>query len=263
MFKKSVKRYPEQYWGEVVAYQVGEMLGVTVPPAYAAFNSKNGQCGALIEWFYVDGQASLVAGGNYMQYIHPEYDRKKGAEHNFRWVNLICRAIALQKISNENYEKYWAEAFLFDALIGNTDRHQDNWGYVFVKSNIDKLQASLSPLFDNGTSLGHERFMDAVQAWQEQDYERYIAKGTHHMKWDKADKTKCGHIDMVVKMVQTYPALREDLFNMISKFPIDALAYNLELLKKLNLPVPLSGERAGMYLKLITLRRRKLELALS
>ena len=69
MFKKSVKRYPDQYWGEVVAYQVGDMLGVTVPPAYAAFNSKNGQSGALIEWFYEDGQASLVSGGNYMQYI--------------------------------------------------------------------------------------------------------------------------------------------------------------------------------------------------
>lgn len=88
MFKKSVKRYPDQYWGEVVAYQVGDMLGVTVPPAYAAFNSKNGQSGALIEWFYEDGLASLVSGGNYMQYIYPEYDRKKGTEHNFRWVHI-------------------------------------------------------------------------------------------------------------------------------------------------------------------------------
>lgn len=263
MFKKSVKRYPDQYWGEVVAYQVGTMLGVTVPPSYAAFNSETGQSGALIEWFYEDGQASLVSGGNYMQKLYPEYDRKKGAEHNFRWVQAIGRLMARAKIAHEDHDKYWAEAFLFDALIGNTDRHQDNWGYVFTKTEENLQYAFLSPLFDNGTSLGHERFMDAVKTWQDQDYERYIARGTHHMKWDKDDNKKCGHIEMVLRLAQVSHELKAHLFSLVSNFPMEALASKLGHLKTLDIPVPLSDERAEMYLKLISLRKRKLELALS
>jgi hypothetical protein len=34
----------------------------------------------------------------------------------------------------------------FDALIGNTDRHHENWGLI----NNERL----SPLYDNGISLG-------------------------------------------------------------------------------------------------------------
>jgi hypothetical protein len=34
LFKLSDKRYPEQYWGEVIAYHVGKMIGIPVPPAY-------------------------------------------------------------------------------------------------------------------------------------------------------------------------------------------------------------------------------------
>src|SRR5690606_23002699 len=51
-FKQSRRVYPEQLWAEVVAYHIGLLTGVAVPPAYAAWNSTTGVCAALIEWFY-------------------------------------------------------------------------------------------------------------------------------------------------------------------------------------------------------------------
>jgi hypothetical protein len=261
MFKKSNKRYVDQFWGEVVAYQVGTILGVQVPPAYAALNSDTGICAALIEWFYIDGEASLVSGGNYMQLIDPNYDRKFGAMHNFRWVNVISRA--MKKWSTQNQDKFWAEAMLFDALIGNTDRHQENWGYLFVKSAQKDNIASLAPLFDNGTSLGHERFPHLLTKWQDSDYEEYIIKGTHHMKWDKGEEPRSQHFDMIRRIVGMFPSLKDGLNAMIVNFNIDEVAKNLETLKKLSLPVELSSERADLYLKLLSLRKRKLEAVLS
>jgi hypothetical protein len=54
---------------------------------------------------------------------------------------------------------FWAKALTFDALIGNTDRHQDNWGIIITRqteapNKIKKMR--ISPVFDNGTSMGHE-----------------------------------------------------------------------------------------------------------
>ena len=50
---------------------------------------------------------------------------------------------------------YWARIFAFDALVGNTDRHQENWGLLW--SNTGGIpRVRFSPAFDNGTSLGHE-----------------------------------------------------------------------------------------------------------
>src|SRR5262249_48053511 len=52
LFKQSSPRYVEQFWAEIVAYRIGCVCGVPVPPAFAAWNSASGQCAALIEWFY-------------------------------------------------------------------------------------------------------------------------------------------------------------------------------------------------------------------
>lgn len=176
LYKKSVNRYPDQFWGEVIAYVIGCELGVTIPPTFAAFDSSDGTCGALIEWFYQDGLANFVPGGNFMQQIDPGYDRKRGLQHNFRWISAIGKTLSQIHMSGDDWRVYWGKALLFDALIGNTDRHQDNWGYLFLPREAGKPNAYLSPLFDHGTSLGHERYMHLVAGWKAEDFERYIAR---------------------------------------------------------------------------------------
>lgn len=259
LYKRSVKRYPDQFWGEVVAYQVGGLLGVNVPPAYAAFDSNRNDCGALIEWFYEDGKAIFVPGGNYMQQLMPDYDRKRGMQHNFHSIQILSKAFTNAKITSQKWEQYWAEAFLFDALVGNTDRHQDNWGYLFVRSKKLRPTAQLSPLFDNGTSLGHERFTDVVANWTDIDYDRYIAKGTHHMKWAKADAEKCGHVGMIGKMVHAFPEVRAGLLQKINHFSVEALDNRLAHLEQLALPVPLTNARRRLYVRLIDIRQRNIQ----
>lgn len=44
-------------------------------------------------------------------------------------------------------EEFW-KRFLLDAILGNRDRHEGNWG--FIKKNGE---TSLAPVFDNGSSL--------------------------------------------------------------------------------------------------------------
>lgn len=52
LFKHSSHRYPEQFWIEIIAYFVGNLMDVPVPPAFVAYDSKTQQSGALIERIY-------------------------------------------------------------------------------------------------------------------------------------------------------------------------------------------------------------------
>lgn len=49
---------------------------------------------------------------------------------------------------------------ILDALIGNTDRHHDNWG-VLVTSEDGKFRYHLAPTFDHASSLGRELSREA------------------------------------------------------------------------------------------------------
>lgn len=53
------------------------------------------------------------------------------------------------KNKSDIINKFW-EMFVIDALIGNTDRHFDNWGLLIdIEENI-----SFAPIYDCGSSLG-------------------------------------------------------------------------------------------------------------
>lgn len=51
--------------------------------------------------------------------------------------------------TNETKEKFW-NMFVMDAFIGNTDRHNGNWGFLLNKKT---KQIEFSPIYDCGSSL--------------------------------------------------------------------------------------------------------------
>lgn len=55
----------------------------------------------------------------------------------------------LNKIEKDAISSYW-DMFVCDALIGNFDRHKDNWGYLVNEKTKD---IKLAPIYDNGSSL--------------------------------------------------------------------------------------------------------------
>ena len=263
LFKRSASRYPDQFWGEIVAYHLGTLLGLEIPPAYAAYDSGSQYCGALIEWFYEDHAAGFIPGGDCMQAVIPNYDRRRGIQHNFQTVIKICDELVSADQLRPDWLYYWAEVFLFDALIGNTDRHQDNWGIVVSANEFDKVPGYLAPIFDNGTSLGHERFPIRVANWNDDRFDRYIAKGNHHMKWSINDPTGCNHFEMIKNICNIQREVIDHLQNILNNYVIERFEHTLRFLQNLELPIPLSIERSNLYLKLVGLRYQKLHLLLN
>ena len=151
----------------------------------------------------------------------------------------------------------------FDALIGNTDRHQENWGLVWSLRIGNLVHAELTPAFDNGTSLGHElqpkHFREFAQAPDRM--QRYISRGHHHLRWRIDDPQSCGHQEMLLKLLEHAPELRTTMLSVL-QFKPEALENAILPLTALDLPTPLSPERAGFILALVQARREYLLAAL-
>ncbi len=259
LFKHSSHRYPEQFWIEIIAYFIGSLMGVPVPPAFVAFNSKTQESGALIEWFYgYPGKqpARYVEGGEFMVRMIRGYDREKGTQHNFRSVLALTKTLTETGLLAGNGIEYWCKVFTFDALIGNTDRHQDNWGLLWKGAGDAKGCVTFSPAFDNGTSMGGEIVEKNFVKFEVPDYiKHYISKGTHHMKWEVRDSVRLSHSDMLVRLVTKYPEHKEIMLKSLH-FNGDELKYFIEQLTMFEVPSPLSKARAAFIVKLIGFRQQ-------
>lgn len=66
-------------------------------------------------------------------------------------LNDIMEVIEESKMihTEETKQKFW-DMFVIDSLIGNTDRHNGNWGFLLNK-NTEKVE--FSPIYDCGSAL--------------------------------------------------------------------------------------------------------------
>jgi len=208
LFKLSRSWCPWQFWGEIIAYRLGLIMGVEVPPAHIGLSEKysEGQIifGALIEWFYNDKQDLYFEGGQFMVRFVKDYDRQRGSQHNFTTI------AQLKNLSG--FKEHWAGVFTLDCLTGNTDRHQDNWGLIAkgVRGKIIKEPTLyFSPAFDNGTALAYEIIEKNIDKYSDpvvrEGYLTNPRRARHHMKWSIDGQETLNFFDFMQKFVLEFP----------------------------------------------------------
>lgn len=269
LFKLSRDRCPEQFWNEIFAYRLGLEMDVPVPPAFVAYDDSRNQSAALIEWFLsLSGniKEDSESGGDLCQQMIPDFDRDKGRQHNFETLSEICLNFQRKYPSfNFDWKTYWAKVFLFDALIGNTDRHQNNWAiiraweYNEIESAYKIKEIRFSPVFDNGTSMGYEFTEDKFKNFNDKRrIEVYVSKGRHHIKWGLGDAHSMQHNEMLVKLTAIYPETRQTMLNCLNRVSVEIFEKILQDLTKFDVSVKLTPERANFMLKLLSFRHQRL-----
>jgi hypothetical protein len=284
LMKFSNQRYPIQFWSEVIATFVGQHVGVPTPPAFIAVDPRSGQPGSLIEWFYgpkLEHQTTLrrtsgfsianafralfaskeevpkthslyVPGSNYMVRVIPEYDLKSGTQHNLLDVGIWIQTLG--RISGQDFWPYWGKMLLFDALIGNTDRHQDNWGVLWRADEAGNPIPRFAPAFDNGTSLAHEVMEDRLNRFSEAAaVDRYVRRGRHHLRWARSDPKPCAHFELIERLIRARSRLREPIKQVLD-LDYDSLFAKIAHLTTVDAPVPLRPERADLICRMIDRR---------
>lgn len=251
LFKEGVGRHANQVWSEAIAYEIARLVDAPVPPAFIAIDGNTGQVGALVEFFlgFEDEPPGtrLVPAADFMQGL---VDQKRGRPHGV-YDNLALSAVLRARGRRE----WWAEALAFDAMIGNRDRHPENWGFLVHRENGHDVRR-LAPLYDNGVSLGYEQLEERLTPpWTEAKVKAYVAKGVHHCGWSNAQDKSAQHAALCGQFVRTYPSTRPIMERVASASDSDVEAV-LEWATSFEGPLRFSRERA-VFVAMLTKARRE------
>ncbi|RYG86835.1 MAG: hypothetical protein EON59_09030 [Alphaproteobacteria bacterium] len=247
IFKEPEGSKAQQVWSEVIAYEIAKLVHVEVPPAFLATGPGNGSPGVLIEYFYGhvgDPDRRLVHGIERLQARGFQTDLRRGS---LSGSHKVPHAGA-----------WWAQTLAFDSLIGNTDRHSENWGFLVEPSPDGGRHLSMAPAFDNGTSLGF-----IVGDRQLADFTKperlgqFIANGHHHFGWTSGDKGSGQHVALCRWFARQYPstqALMRDTVN-IADSEVDAVVVRCVGTR---FPTVFSEQRAQFVAAQLKARREEL-----
>lgn len=262
LFKESSKRYPAEFWAEIIASKVGKIVGVQTPETHCA--KWGDKYAALIKFFLkmewdekekrFQQVEVLFEGGDAITGMDPTFDRKEGERHNIFQVERI-----FSMIEKEQLFKEFLKILIFDALIGNTDRHQDNWGFIGVN---ETHAVHLAPAFDNSTSLASELVEEKLSGYLAQNevkLRQYISKGKAHIRWsaDGVNLIRLNHFQLLKNIAQQKSFLVDDIKGM-TRFTNEQIEVLLDGLAKIEIGNPkyrLSETRRNPIKRIICLRR--------
>lgn len=134
-----------EYWAEKVAFQLAEILGIEC--AKVDIGTFKGRVGSM-SYMILNEDEELIEGIQYITNIYKEYNQDKFID--YRTGEPYSIKMILQSIKKTGLGNDFLTIPIFDALIGNSDRHHSNWGIVKNKLNGN---IRMSPLYDNGSSL--------------------------------------------------------------------------------------------------------------
>jgi hypothetical protein len=139
-------RYPTEFWSEIVSSKIGQFLGFPMLDYNIAYDDKHKQkIGCISQSMVLSSKNKLTEGITYLTgfnaHYNPDSDKK---DYTFQF---ICKA--LNKFSLENYIKNIIEIIVFDSIIGNSDRHQENWGVLSTYEQDENIvEEQISTAFD-------------------------------------------------------------------------------------------------------------------
>lgn len=245
-FKTSLKReqidYKYEFWSEIIASEVGILLGFDMLTYDIAFN--NGEIGCLSKSMVTEGKNTLNEGYKYLTGFDTTYNPEDKSSKKLYSFQFIAEALKFYRM--EHYIEKIIELIILDSIVGNGDRHQENWGIITEyndvikmleeisnkgkkgftdtlfsifgitsktrmesKTNIIeelklKMPGQFSKIYDSGSCLGREIEDDKIHKMllDEVMFKSYINRGVSEIHW-KGEKVS--HFKLIENIKGTYP----------------------------------------------------------
>lgn len=286
------KYYKYEFWSEVIAYQVGKLFGLDILRYDVAYN--DGDVGCISPEMDAGVDEQLVEVGRYMTTHNPAFapdDTTSRKEYTFQLLEETVQYFEL--------EEYWPSFFttlVFDAIIGNTDRHQENWAFIgstytdapmklrpsqeqalrnLLSTNDEKTfirrleeyqlrvkhLKRMAPIYDSGSSLARELTEERIKQLlnDHQHLTGYINRGSSELHWDRRKES---HFKLLEKILETRhaDALKNAAFFLQNwdGEQIEHLVYHIdESVPAEHMAFKMPLERKNLIVKLLTLRHRR------
>ena len=263
--KEWLFKYPQpdtgQHWAEKVAEQIALALGVLHGKVELAIFQ--GTRGSVTESFVSKGE-NLFHGNQILAGKVFGYNPRKEfhqADHTLENIFTALQNTFSEESGQERAKRTLARYFILDALIGNTDRHHENWAILAIKGP-DKWGGRMAPSFDHASSLGRELRDEGpkksrARLLSEKRIGSYSEKARGAIFEKNTDSHGLSPLDLVRKGLEQYPLYfkpaltiakrlsREKVVEIVSKdpdgwmtkitrkFTVDFVCYNSIKLKEL------------------------------
>ena len=233
-FKTSIKQnkkdYPFEFWSEIAASRLGLLLGLRVLDYHIA--SYRDKVGCISKNMINLLNEELVEGVNLIIGFEPNFKDYCKNNHHFSKIETALKSVGLIE-----FRRIAVEMVLFDCLIGNTDRHSENWALIrnkegesvyadIMKMNffkrmykywqihkemqipfkkVHKLIAltrhRFAPFYDNGSSLGRELSEERIEKLLKDDvlFDKFFCGGKSDIIFDNNKKTFLETIDYLLE----------------------------------------------------------------
>jgi hypothetical protein len=175
---------------EKLTEDIARVIGLPVPDAHSG--RRGDVLGTVIYSFLGDAER-LVHGGEIFAGLFDGFDPWDYKSHTYQRLRkvMILPAISLRV----------HEMILLDALVGNVDRHVNNWGFV---SNSFQYFA---PIFDNGSSLvarcDEEKCGHLLR--DKPQFDGLVRNCESRIYWDGGGKSeKLRHFDFIGRLVRDH-----------------------------------------------------------
>ena len=195
-----------QHWAEKIAAEVASCLGITHAGVELAVC---GQHRGSVSKSFTEGNYQLHHGNEILALTMAyDQDRQFGqSDHTLANVFRALDSAFVRREAAQAAKQEFASFVVLEALIGNTDRHHENWGLLVEATNRGP-RGFLGPTFDHASSLGRE-LRDEKRAARLRDGSvgLYAEKGRGALFWDASGRYGPSPLELVRRATEKYPDL--------------------------------------------------------
>lgn len=208
-----------EHWSEKIAAELAPLIGL--PAAEVQLANLQGEWGVACRSFIPYSSSSpaelpikqgeLIHGNEILAGWVTGYDKNKTfhqADHT--WAN-IRKAIEARFPGGAAAPHLLrlGGLLVFDALIGNVDRHHENWALLLIRQPDGGVpDISVAPSYDHASSLGRE-LADAkrVDLMRQHRVDEYIENGHGGVYWTAGEKHAPSPIELLRRVIHQSPAI--------------------------------------------------------
>lgn len=205
LFKFRKDTYTTDHYSEKITSDLAKLLDI--PCAEIDLGLYKGEVGSM-SYLLIDPKIEMmIEGVSLISNKYPNYDGDTMYDsENDEYYSL---EMLFKAISGYGFDKDLIKMLLFDYLIGNSDRHQNNWAIV---DNNGKKR--FSPLYDNSSALccyeSDERIIEILKD-DRMFVSRVDTRSKAAMRIDKRNKSLPKHTDVVKWLYNRRPAIVSDI----------------------------------------------------
>ena len=195
-----------EHISEHLAHQLGNVLKVST--AKVDIGIRDGRIGSM-SYLVRNKNEALVEGIDFISGKYPKYNAETMMDDDTG--TYYCIDHIIKSVRGIVPNRIWIEMMLFDFLIGNADRHQNNWALLveLVSRDPVSIQVRQCPLYDNGSSLCCYVNESQVDTYSEKDIRRFEAlvdsKSKSMIRIDGSNKARPRHKEVVQYLMGKYP----------------------------------------------------------